>query len=54
MTESLIFEHSRPGRAAAAQFPTDTFDVDLPEALARRRSGISPSIRISTRWVRAR
>ncbi len=36
MTESLIFEHSRPGRAAAAQFPTDTFDVDLPEALARR------------------
>ena len=36
MTESLIFEHSRPGRAAAVQFPTDTFDVDLPEALARR------------------
>ena len=36
MTESLIFEHSRPGRAAWAQFPSDGFDVDLPPELARQ------------------
>ena len=35
MTEPLIFEHSRPGRRAWAQSPTEQIDIDLPEELAR-------------------
>jgi len=36
MTEKLIFEHSRPGRRAAAQAPLRKADVELPDAFLRR------------------
>ncbi len=35
MTEPLIFEHSRPGRTAAAQFPAGDIDAAVPAELAR-------------------
>jgi len=36
MREKLIFEHSVPGRSAAAQYPVESAMAPLPEALRRR------------------
>ena len=33
MREKLIFEHSVPGRSAAAQYPAESAMAPLPEAL---------------------
>ena len=45
MSEPLIFEHSRPGRAALAQRPAATpAAADIPEALRRRARAPLPEV----------
>ena len=42
--EKLIFEHSRPGRRAAAQAPADMAQVDVPERFRRRSPPRLPEV----------
>ena len=43
MRESLIFEHSSPGRAATAQFPHGA-KADVPEKLRRKKPAALPQV----------
>jgi glycine dehydrogenase subunit 2 len=43
-TEKLIFEHSRPGRRAAAQAPPDRAEVDVPERFLRKAPPRLPEV----------
>ena len=44
MREKLIFEHSVPGRSAAAQYPVGSAMAPLPEALRRRTPPRLPEV----------
>ena len=44
MHEKLIFEHSVPGRSAAAQYPVESAMAPLPEALRRRTPPRLPEV----------
>ena len=44
LREKLIFEYSRPGRGARAQWPAATAAPSLPEALRRRRRALLPEV----------
>jgi glycine dehydrogenase subunit 2 len=44
MREKLIFEHSVPGRSAAAQYPAGSAMAPLPEALRRRTPPRLPEV----------
>src|SRR5215510_4272024 len=44
MQEKLIFEHSTPGRAAAAQFPADAATARIPDRLRRRARPQLPEV----------
>jgi glycine dehydrogenase subunit 2 len=44
MREKLIFEHSVPGRSAAAQYPVESAMATLPEALRRRTPPRLPEV----------
>jgi glycine dehydrogenase subunit 2 len=44
MTEALIFEHSRPGRRAAAQAPFTPAQADIPAAFRRREAPRLPEV----------
>ena len=44
MREMLIFEHSKPGRSAAAQYPAESAKAPLPEALRRRTPPRLPEV----------
>jgi len=44
MREQLIFEHSRPGRSAEAQYPLDAPAPSLPEHLRRRSTPLLPEV----------
>ena len=44
MHEKVIFEHSRPGRSAEAQYPLAKAEVDLPEHLRRREAPLLPEV----------
>ncbi len=44
MREQLIFEHSRAGRSAAAQYPLDAPPAGLPENLRRRSAPLLPEV----------
>ncbi len=44
MREKLIFEHSVPGRSAAAQYPVESATAPLPEALRRRTPPRLPEV----------
>ena len=44
MREMLIFEHSKPGRSAAAQYPAESATAPLPEALRRRTPPRLPEV----------
>jgi glycine dehydrogenase subunit 2 len=44
MREQLIFEHSRPGRSAEAQYPLDAAGANLPDALRRRSAPMLPEV----------
>ena len=44
MREKLIFEHSVPGRSAAAQYPVGSAVAPLPEALRRRTPPRLPEV----------
>ena len=44
MREKLIFEHSVPGRSAAAQYPAESAAAPLPEALRRRTPPRLPEV----------
>ena len=44
MREPLIFEHSRPGRSAEAQYPSGQASASVPEALRRRRAPLLPEV----------
>ena len=44
MREKLIFEHSVPGRSAAAQYPVESAVAPLPEALRRRTPPRLPEV----------
>jgi glycine dehydrogenase subunit 2 len=44
MREKLIFEHSVPGRSAAAQYPAESAMAPLPEALRRRTPPRLPEV----------
>jgi glycine dehydrogenase subunit 2 len=44
MREKLIFEHSLPGRSAAAQYPVASAMAPLPEALRRRTPPRLPEV----------
>ena len=44
MHETVIFEHSRPGRSAEAQYPLAKAEVDLPEHLRRREAPLLPEV----------
>lgn len=43
MRESLIFQHSRPGRSAAGQYPHEA-TPDVPESLRRRQPAALPEV----------
>lgn len=43
MREPLIFQHSRPGRSAAGQYPHEG-SADVPEALRRRKPAALPEV----------
>jgi len=44
MREKLIFDHSVPGRSAAAQYPAESAVAPLPEALRRRTPPRLPEV----------
>jgi glycine dehydrogenase subunit 2 len=44
MQEKLIFEHSTPGRSAAAQFPADAATARIPDRLRRRTRAQLPEV----------
>jgi len=44
MREQLIFEHSRAGRSAEAQYPLDAPAADVPENLRRRSAPMLPEV----------
>ncbi len=44
MREMLIFEHSKPGRSAAAQYPAESAMAPLPETLRRRTPPRLPEV----------
>jgi len=44
MHEKVIFEHSRPGRSAEAQYPPAKAEVDVPEPLRRREPPLLPEV----------
>jgi len=44
MTETLIFEHSRPGRRATAQAPAAQAHADIPAAFRRREAPRLPEV----------
>jgi glycine dehydrogenase subunit 2 len=44
MPEKLIFDHSVPGRSAAAQYPAESAVAPLPEALRRRTPPRLPEV----------
>ena len=44
MREPLIFQHSRPGRSAEAQYPPGQAAASVPEALRRRRAPLLPEV----------
>jgi glycine dehydrogenase subunit 2 len=44
MAEKLIFEHSRPGRSAAAQFPAAGVAAEVPASLRRRSAPLLPEV----------
>jgi glycine dehydrogenase subunit 2 len=44
MLEKLIFEHSAPGRSAAAQYPLEAAAPAIPDSLRRRRPPVLPEV----------
>jgi glycine dehydrogenase subunit 2 len=44
MHEKLIFEHSRPGRSAEAQYPLRESSTAIPDALRRRSAPLLPEV----------
>jgi glycine dehydrogenase subunit 2 len=44
MHEKVIFEHSRPGRSAEAQYPLAAAEAELPEHLRRRDLPLLPEV----------
>jgi glycine dehydrogenase subunit 2 len=44
MREPLIFQHSRPGRSAVAQYPQDAVSADVPAHLRRKQPAKLPEV----------
>ena len=44
MSESLVFELSRPGRSATAQYPAESAAAEIPEQLRRRSRAALPEL----------
>ena len=54
MREQLIFEHSRAGRSAEAQYPLDAPAASVPENLRRRSAPMLPEVSTATTRVPSR